>query len=144
MDEVPKVRKSVLDPASDADYPRRSQACFPKQFPQSSVKSRYRFPRMDIYSRFMVADPHPSPYFVVALVVYLAHRTIVNPPPKIQNNDASHRQLYFYETCIMYSPTPSPEKNLTMALVSSTLFSPLPYVSLLSYGLMSSHSDLDI
>ena len=86
----------------------------------------------------MVVNPHPSPYFVVTLVAYLAHRTIVNPPPKIQSDNVSHRCLYFYETCIIHSPTPSPEKNLTMALVSSTLFFPLPCVPLLSYGLILS------
>jgi len=60
----------------------------------------------------MAVDSHPSPYFVVTLVAYLAHWTIVNPPPNIHNDDASHCRLYFYKTCMMYPLSlPTREKN---------------------------------
>jgi len=70
---------------------------------------------------------------------------IANPPSKIQNDDVSHHRLYFYQTCMIYPPPPSPEdKTLTMALISSTLLSSLPCVSLGFYGLLSFRVALDI
>ena len=78
---------------------------------------------MDIYRKFITVDPHPSSYFVVTLVVYLAHRTTANPPSRIQNDDANHPRLDFYPTFLTYPPPR--EKN---PLIYSTLFAHLPCV----------------
>jgi len=120
MDEVPQTPKSILDPVSDAAYPRHLQVCLPERFPQPSVGPSYRSLRMDIYRKFITVDPHPSPYFVVhpcGLSCPLDHREPSFQDPK--------RRCQPPPTVFFLTYPPLREKN---PLIYSTPFAHLPCV----------------